>query len=93
MLNLLHIHTFHREIRKEEHTHMNKNAYEIRLDILRMAHEEEMMLFNLKFEQLNRLADIQQNVVSQDVIDSLRPTTAKVLARANELYTFVDGQK
>jgi len=72
---------------------MNKNAYEIRLDILRMAHDEELSVFNMKFDQLSKEADAQQSYIKDEVIDKLRPTTAKILARAQELYSFVDGLK
>ncbi len=71
----------------------NKNAYEIRLDVLGMAHSDMSMKF---LEKLNiyRKTDANGNMVNppEEVIDSLFPKTADIIARAEELYTFVEDK-
>lgn len=72
---------------------MAKNAYEIRLDVLQMAHSD----CNMKFvEKLNiyRKADDKGNLVNppEDVIDGLFPTPSEIIKRAEELYTFVEDK-
>ena len=75
-------------------SHNNKNAYEIRLEVLQMAHSD----MNMKFiEKLNvhRTQDINgflQNP-SEEVIESLFPKPADTIIRAEELYKFVEGTK
>ena len=72
---------------------MAKNAYEIRLDVLQMAHSDEMMRF---IEKLNkhRTHDDKGNMInpSTEVIDSLFPKTSDIIERAEELYTFVEDK-
>ncbi len=70
---------------------MAKNAFEIRLDILQMAHSD----LNQKFiEKLNhyRTSDPLAGVInpSEEVIDRLFPKPADIIKRAEELYTFVE---
>lgn len=70
----------------------NKNAYEIRLDVLGMAHNDA----NVKFmEKLNnyRKYDANGNPInpSEEEIDKLFPKTSDIVARAEELYKFVEG--
>ena len=75
-------------------SHNNKNAYEIRLEVLQMAHGD----MNMKFiEKLNvhRTQDINgflQNP-SEEVIESLFPKPADTIIRAEELYNFVEVTK
>jgi len=75
-------------------THHNKNAYEIRLDVLQMAHGDENMRF---IEKLNnhRTFDGKGNMTNppEEVINSLFPKPADIIARAEELYKFVEGPK
>lgn len=71
---------------------MNKNAYEIRLDVLGMAHSTIMNQYHEKIGQLRenaRRGDYQFDV---ELIDKLRPKTADIIAYANELYSFVEGK-
>lgn len=72
---------------------MPKNAYEIRLDVLSMAHSDENMKFS---EKLNtyRAHDNKGNQIapSPEVIDSLFPKPQDILKRAEELYTFVEDK-
>jgi hypothetical protein len=71
----------------------NKNAYEIRLDVLGMAHSDMSMKF---LEKLNiyRKQDANGNLVNppEDVIDKLFPKTSEIIARAEELYAFVEDK-
>jgi hypothetical protein len=71
----------------------NKNAYEIRLDVLQMAHSDENMRF---IEKLNvhRKVDANGAMVnpSEDVINNLFPKTADIIKRAEELYEFVEDR-
>ena len=70
---------------------MAKNAYEIRLDVLQMAHGDEM---NKYIEKLNnhRVYDDRNNMINppEEVIDHLFPKTSDVIKRAAELYAFVE---
>ncbi len=68
----------------------NKNAYEIRLDVLQMAHSDENMRF---IEKLNnhRRTDANGTLINppEEVINSLFPKTSDIIKRAEELYAFV----
>ena len=70
---------------------MNKNAYEIRLDILRMAHDELFGSYHFKLNTLQQEAETQRTTLSLSKIDELRPTSAEVIKKATELYSFVNG--
>ena len=76
------IHTFNR---KETHTYM-KNAYEIRLEVLQMAHSDEYDKYHHKLETVR---EENGSLKDADAIDALTPKTADILARAEELYKFV----
>lgn len=70
---------------------MNKNAYEIRLEVLQLAHGDIMTEYH---EALNcQKETIYQNgQESSDLsgVDVSLPDASKVLARAEELYKFVE---
>jgi hypothetical protein len=71
---------------------MNKNAYEIRLDILNMAHGD---LFNKYHEKLSMLRDNasrKNETFDTAHCDALYPTVSEIAARAYELYAFVEGK-
>lgn len=70
---------------------MNKNAYEIRLDILRMAHDELIGNYHFKLGTLQQEAETQRTTLSLSKIDELRPSSAEVIKKATELYSFVNG--
>lgn len=70
---------------------MNKNAYEIRLDILRMAHDELIGNYHFKLSTLQQEAETQRTTLTLSKIDELRPTSAEVIKKAAELYSFVNG--
>jgi hypothetical protein len=72
---------------------MAKNAYEIRLDVLQMAHSD----LNMKFiEKLNiyRTFDDKGNLINppEETIDKLFPKPSEIIKRAEELYTFVEDK-
>jgi hypothetical protein len=72
-------------IQKEEVTaHMNKNAYEIRLDILAIAHQYETLLFS------ERMAMVKNNKEpALDDIQKIYPSRENILKTAELFYSFV----
>ena len=64
------------------------NAYEIRMEVLKMAHSD---CFNYYLETLNnhRLA-VENGSIDQNLIDDLYPKPENIISRANELYKFVE---
>ncbi len=75
---------------------MNKNAYEIRLDVLTLAHADLMSIYHEKLHNAKkRMVDNGQGWIEdkldQSVYDDLLPSTNQIIERANELYKFVEG--
>ena len=70
---------------------MNKNAYEIRLEVLQLAHGDIMTQYH---EALNCQKETIYNdgQESSDLsgIDVSLPDAAKIIERAEELYKFVE---
>lgn len=71
---------------------MNKNAYEIRLEILKMAHDDATGKYYQKLDFYRRDADKFDKELDPAIIESSFPTSAEILAKAEELYTFVEGK-
>ena len=70
---------------------MPKNAYEIRLDVLSMAHGDMHQKFIEKLNFHRKTDDSGQFInPSEEIIDKLYPKTADIIARAEELYKFVE---
>ena len=67
----------------------NKNAYEIRLDVLNMAHNDAQMKY---LEKLNTLRDENGKVTNDRFIEELFPKTDDIIKRAEELYKFVEDR-
>lgn len=75
----------------------SKNAYEIRLEVLQLAHSD---LFNnaaWKLDELRKATPDPNGVifernVSEADIDRIMPTPKQIIARAVELYAFVEGR-
>jgi len=67
-----------------------KNAYEIRLDVLQMAHSDEYDKYHMKLETLR---NSQGRLEDAEAIEALTPKTSDILARAEELYKFVSSEK
>lgn len=76
----------------ETHKHMNKNAYEIRLDVLGMAHGTIMNQYYEKLSTHRDNANHGNHQFDVELIDKLQPKTADIIAYANELYAFVEGR-
>ena len=68
---------------------MNKNAYEIRLDVLTMAHNDALSKYHQTLETHRHNADKLNSEFDVALIDSLYPKTSDILSRAEELYAFV----
>ena len=66
-----------------------KNAYEIRLDVLQMAHADAQMRY---LEKLNTVRDNTGKVIDKEHIDELFPKTSDIIKRAEELYKFVEDK-
>ena len=78
---------------ERKHTHMNKNAYEIRLDVLQMAHNDENMKFMEKLQAIkeyNCRTEALKKIIDDDLIETLSPKTEVIIKRAEELYRFVE---
>lgn len=67
----------------------NKNAYEIRLDVLQMAHNDSQMRY---LEQLNTFRDNNGRLNDNKIIDDIFPKTSDIIKRAEELYKFVEDK-
>lgn len=68
---------------------MNKNAYEIRLEVLQMAHSDEYSKYHHKLDTVRNDKGFLNNV---DAIDRLTPNTSDIIERAEELYKFIEGK-
>ena len=88
---------------------MNKNAYEIRLEVLGLAHGDS---WSAAHEKLNVLREQDQRAMEDyyrklegdsttplpklsftaEAIESCIPSTESIKARAEELYSFVEGR-
>lgn len=70
----------------------NKNAYEIRLDVLQMAHDDELSKFHQKLELLRcEESGPNKKMITETEIDGMFPKTKMILERAEELYSFVSA--
>jgi hypothetical protein len=70
----------------------NKNAYEIRLEILKMAHDDATGKYYQKLDLHRQNADKFNKQMDPTLVESLFPTSAEMLAKAEELYAFVEGK-
>lgn len=68
---------------------MAKNAYEIRLDVLQMAHADAQMRY---LEKLNTYRDDNGKIQDNKIIDEIFPNTNDIIVRAEELYAFVEDK-
>jgi|APGre2960657373_1045057.scaffolds.fasta_scaffold34795_2 hypothetical protein len=71
----------------------NKNAYEIRLNVLEMAHQDEMTKFHEKMQllRLEEEKDPTKQMLTETEVDGMFPKTKNILQRAEELYSFVSA--
>lgn len=72
--------------------HYSKNAYEIRLEILKMAHDDATGKYHHKISVARDDAQRLNKEFDATLIESLFPVSATILARAEELYKFVEGK-
>ena len=67
-----------------------KNAYEIRLEVLQMAHNDAWGQFhsinNKRLEDKNLSTEAYEKIVAETF-----PKTQEIIERAEELYTFVSN--
>jgi hypothetical protein len=70
---------------------MNKNAYEIRLDVLISAHTYCMSLFEEKAAALQLKANDQKTNVTLEDIEKIYPTKRDILDTAEMFYEFVSN--
>ena len=76
----------------------NKNAYEIRLEVLQLAHGDLLNNAAWKLDELRKGLKpdanglIFERNVSEAEIDRITPTPEQIIARADELYAFVEGR-
>ena len=74
----------------------SKNAYEIRLDILSIAHGDLMTVFHEKLHNAKkRMVGDQddswvEDKIDDKVISDLLPTSEDIIKRARQLYEFVE---
>lgn len=70
----------------------SKNAYEIRLEILKMAHDDATGRYYQKIDLQRNNADKTNQPFDITLVESLFPNSAEIIARAEELYAFVEGK-
>lgn len=63
---------------------MNKNAYEIRLDILSIAHSDMMITYHNKIE-------FETDPAERIKLLNELPSTEEIIERANLLYQFINN--
>ena len=71
----------------------NKNAYELRTDILSMAQSRVMDIYNQEFSVWDMSCERHPDTgaLMSTTTPPTYPTTSEILKTANELYTFVDA--
>ena len=82
-----------------QHTHTkekymsNKNAYELRTDILSMAQSRVMDIYNQEFSVWDMSCERHPDtgVLMPTTTPPTYPTTSEILKTANELYSFVEA--
>jgi hypothetical protein len=81
------------EINTQTQKTMNKNAYEIRLELLQLAHGDIMTRYHEHLEaQRDSIPHDEKGNRDISKIDLTLPDTAEIIKRANELYSFIEGK-
>lgn len=77
-------------------TKSNSIAFEIRFDVLKLAHNDCFELFNNKRESIiskdTKVSDtgiMTVGKISEEELAAIYPTTEQILERAKELYKFI----
>jgi len=78
---------------QHKHTQkMNKNAYEIRLELLQLAHADVMTKYHETMNnQKETIYNNGQEVKDLSKLDVTLPEVSQIINRAKELYEFVNG--
>ena len=71
----------------------NKNAYELRTDILSMAQNRVMDMYNQEFSVWDMSCERHPDTgaLMSTTTPPTYPTTSEILKTANELYSFVEA--
>ena len=71
----------------------NKNAYELRTEILSMAQNRVMDIYNQEFSVWDMSCERHPDTgaIMSTTTPPTYPTTSEILKTANELYTFVEA--
>lgn len=72
---------------------MPKNAYEIRLDVLNLAHGDLVGQYHRKIDESFRNCERFDKEFDTTLIEKLYPSTKDIIARAEELYKFVENNE
>jgi len=72
---------------------MPKNAYEIRLDVLSLAHGDLVGQYYRKLDESIRSCDKFNKEFDTTLIEKLYPSTQDIIARAEQLYKFVENNE
>ena len=76
---------------RKEDTHMNKYAYEIRLEILRMANDNLWQEYQATIDRNHRTTELAGSENTTNVFESANvPTQEKIIKLAEALYSFVE---
>jgi hypothetical protein len=67
----------------------NKNAYEIRLEVLKMAHDDLYDLYHHQLETVRNNNLLTKTTVNCESLEKLQPSPHNIINRAEELYSFV----
>ena len=83
----------HRNKNNTDTKNMNKNAYEIRLELLGLAHGDIMTRYHESL-QAQRDSILCNENGNRDIskIDLTLPDPQEIIARANQLYSFIEGR-
>lgn len=68
------------------------NAYEIRLEILRIAHGDMTQQYHNKVDAIRCNSEKKNEAIDENIFTKLYPKSSEILARAEELYVFVEGK-
>jgi len=70
---------------------MNKNAYEIRLDVLQMEHNDAWTEYNENMQEYRMRNDTLKPGEYKKAEESFYPNSKDIIKRAEELYVFINN--
>lgn len=71
-------------------SYKSSDAYNIRLSILKLAHDD---CFDVFYRKIDSAKDTTENGLTEEYINSIYPSTDNIIKRAEELYKFVYNNK